>query len=40
MDEIKKSEVIIVTGFLGSGKTTLVESIIKAPFLANKIAVI
>ena len=40
MEELQKSKVIIISGFLGSGKTTLVESIIKAPKLSKKIAVI
>jgi G3E family GTPase len=34
------SKVVIVCGFLGSGKTTLVESIIQAPSLSQQIAVI
>ena len=34
------AKVIIVAGFLGSGKTTLVESIIKSPELSAKVAVI
>ena len=34
------SKVIIIAGFLGSGKTTLVESILKAPVLNKKVAVI
>jgi tRNA A37 threonylcarbamoyladenosine biosynthesis protein TsaE len=32
-DEIAK--VVVVCGFLGSGKTTLVESILKAPKLSK-----
>ena len=31
---------IIITGFLGAGKTTLVESILKSPLMHNKVAVI
>jgi len=31
---------VVVAGFLGSGKTTLVESILKAPELHKKVAVI
>ena len=34
------SKVIVICGFLGSGKTTLVESILKAPQLNKKVAVI
>ena len=34
------AKVIIIAGFLGSGKTTLVEAIIKAPELSAKVAVI
>jgi G3E family GTPase len=40
MEGIKRSKVIIVAGFLGSGKTTLIESILKAPELSKKVAVI
>ena len=36
----KISKVIIIAGFLGSGKTTLVESILQAPELNKKVAVI
>ena len=34
------SKVIVVAGFLGSGKTTLINSILKAPQLAKRVAVI
>lgn len=34
------AQVIIVAGFLGAGKTTLIESILKAPELHKKVAVI
>ncbi len=34
------SKVIVVCGFLGAGKTTLIESILKAPELSQKVAVI
>jgi G3E family GTPase len=30
----------VIAGFLGSGKTTFVESVLKAPFLAKQVAVI
>lgn len=33
-------KVVIISGFLGSGKTTLVEQILKAPSLNKKVAVI
>jgi G3E family GTPase len=39
-DTTNTSKVIIICGFLGSGKTTLVESILKAPVLNKKVAVI
>jgi G3E family GTPase len=35
-----KCKVVLIAGFLGSGKTTLIESILKAPALSAKIAVI
>ena len=38
MDEIAK--VVIICGFLGSGKTTLVQSITTAPHLSKQVAVI
>ena len=34
------SKVIVVAGFLGAGKTTLIESILKAPKLSRRVAVI
>jgi G3E family GTPase len=34
------AKVVVVCGFLGSGKTTLVESILKAPQLNKQVAVI
>ena len=43
METIKttdKCKVIIICGFLGAGKTTLIESILKAPALSSKVAVI
>ena len=42
MEQIQEhvAKVIIIAGFLGSGKTTLVEAIIKAPELSAKVAVI
>jgi G3E family GTPase len=36
----KIARVIVVAGFLGAGKTTLIESILKAPYLAKQVAVI
>ena len=39
-NKLKKSKVIIIVGFLGAGKTTLIESIIKSPVLSKRIAVI
>ena len=42
-NEIQKQDptkVIVVAGFLGAGKTTLIESILKEPELQRKIAVI
>ena len=43
-NEIRKEDhptkVIVVAGFLGAGKTTLIESILKEPELQRKIAVI
>ena len=38
--ENKTAEVIVVAGFLGAGKTTLIESILKAPELKSRVAVI
>ena len=35
-----KCKVVLIAGFLGSGKTTLIESILKAPTLSAKVAVI
>lgn len=35
-----KCKVVLIAGFLGSGKTTLIESILKAPALSVKVAVI
>ena len=34
------SKVIVVAGFLGAGKTTLIDSILKAPKLSKRVAVI
>jgi len=34
------SKVIVVAGFLGSGKTTLIDQILKAPQLNKRVAVI
>lgn len=34
------TKVIVIAGFLGAGKTTLVERILKAPVLDKKVAVI
>ena len=34
------AKVIVVAGFLGSGKTTLIESLLKAPELSKRVAVI
>ena len=36
----KQCNIIIVSGFLGSGKTTLIESVLKAKELNKKVAVI
>jgi G3E family GTPase len=35
-----KCKVIIIAGFLGAGKTTLIERIIKAPELSAKVGII
>ena len=35
-----KCKVVLIEGFLGSGKTTLIESILKATTLSAKVAVI
>jgi G3E family GTPase len=35
-----RTQVIVVTGFLGAGKTTLIESVLKAPELKKRVAVI
>jgi G3E family GTPase len=35
-----KCKVVLIAGFLGSGKTTLIESILKATTLSAKVAVI
>ncbi len=40
MEQTKRAKVIIICGFLGAGKTTLIESILKAPVLSAKCAVI
>jgi len=37
---VRVSKVIIVAGFLGAGKTTLIETILKAPQLSRRVAVI
>lgn len=34
------TQVIVVAGFLGAGKTTLIDAILKAPELKYKVAVI
>lgn len=42
-EEVSKNktvDVIVVAGFLGAGKTTLIESILKAPELKSRVAVI
>lgn len=36
----KKCKIIVIGGFLGSGKTTLIENILKAKELNHKVAVI
>lgn len=36
----EKTKVIVVSGFLGAGKTTMIESILKAPKLDKKVCVI
>ena len=38
--EQSPSKVIVVAGFLGAGKTTLIDSILKAPKLSKRVAVI
>ena len=38
--ELSPSKVIVVAGFLGAGKTTLIDSILKAPKLSKRVAVI
>jgi G3E family GTPase len=40
MVESGQTKVIVIAGFLGAGKTTLIESILKAPSLDKKVAVI
>jgi G3E family GTPase len=40
MVESGKTKVIVIAGFLGAGKTTLIERILKAPILDRKVAVI
>ena len=40
MQTISKVKVVILTGFLGSGKTTFIEHILKAPHISTKVAVI
>lgn len=37
---IQKTKVTIIAGFLGSGKTTMIERLIKQPSLKSKIAII
>ena len=39
-EALTPSKVIVVAGFLGSGKTTLIDSILKAPQLNKRVAVI
>jgi len=36
----KKAKVVVVAGFLGSGKTTLIHRLLKAPEINQKVAVI
>ena len=38
--EHEPTQVIVVAGFLGAGKTTLIESVLKAPQLQQRVAVI
>ena len=40
METSDKTKVIIICGFLGAGKTTLIESLLKSPHLQHKVAVI
>jgi G3E family GTPase len=35
-----KAKITILSGFLGSGKTTMIENLLKEPVLSKKIAVI
>jgi G3E family GTPase len=37
---VKKVKINILTGFFGSGKTTLISNIVKIPNLQNKIAIV
>jgi G3E family GTPase len=39
-DYNKKCNIIIISGFLGSGKTTLIDGVLKAKELHKKVAVI
>ena len=34
------TQVIVVAGFLGAGKTTLIDSVLKAPEMKQRVAVI
>ena len=38
--EHKKAKILIISGFLGAGKTTLIDRLLKQPVLSNKLAVI
>jgi len=40
MEHSDPCKVIIISGFLGAGKTTLIERIIKAPELQAKVGII
>jgi G3E family GTPase len=40
MEEASKCKIVLISGFLGAGKTTLIEGILKAPKLNASVAVI
>jgi cobalamin biosynthesis protein CobW len=40
VENIKKVKINILTGFFGSGKTTLISNLVKSDTLSNKLAII
>lgn len=40
MVDFIRTNVIVIAGFLGAGKTTLIESVLKSPNLNKRVAVI